>query len=63
MDPSKYQGLSINRAFFHRRHGIIMEISLPEASLNSQIMLPPLEEDAANKKTLILISNSALSKN
>jgi len=63
MDPSIYQGLSINRAFFHRRHGIIMEISLPEAPLNSQIMLPPLDADAANEKTLILISSSVISKN
>jgi|LauGreDrversion4_2_1035121.scaffolds.fasta_scaffold32797_3 hypothetical protein len=38
MDQSIYKGMTINRAMFHRRHGIIMEIALAEALINPLIM-------------------------
>jgi hypothetical protein len=64
MDQSVYKGITISKAIFHRRHGIIMEIALPEVPVNPQMLvLQPPDADLANEKTLILISTSMISKN
>lgn len=65
MDSSVYKGSTITRAFYHRRHGIVMEIALPEPPVNPSVMAlpPPTDPDAANLKILMLISSSVISKN
>ena len=64
MDQSIYQGMTITRALFHRRHGIIMEIKLPEAPINPQrLLLQSPDAEVENQKTIILISSSMISKN
>ena len=63
LDKKIYKNLKIARAFYHRRHGIIIELDNKQQPGIGQKTMQSQEQSEGVEKTLLLISNIIIEQN